>query len=258
MSNRFENKVIFGHPAPAAGMGRAAAERLGAEGATVVLAARDKDRGEEIAGRIRNNGGKALFVSTDVTVEEEVAAVVEAATSTFGRLDGAFNNAGGGVTLRVGAFDGELVLGLDRCPQPHQRVLQHEGRGSGHPRFRWRVDRQQRLSRWSCRTRVDARVHGSQARCDRADPLDRAALFTPRSEGCNALVTGVINTPLTDELRESDPAFSDALLQKIPIERLGQEDEVGAFAAFLLSDEAAYLTGGALAIDGGITAGMLA
>ncbi|WP_217146061.1 SDR family NAD(P)-dependent oxidoreductase, partial [Streptomyces sp. AC627_RSS907] len=73
----------------------AVAERIASEGASVVLAARRKDVGDEVVAGIRANGGNALFVPTDVTVESDMAHLVETAVREFGRLDGAFNNAGG-------------------------------------------------------------------------------------------------------------------------------------------------------------------
>jgi NAD(P)-dependent dehydrogenase (short-subunit alcohol dehydrogenase family) len=67
---------------------------VAAEGGAVVLGARGKDAGEQVAADIRAAGGRALFVPTDVCVEEEVARLTQAALTEYGRLDGAFNNAG--------------------------------------------------------------------------------------------------------------------------------------------------------------------
>lgn len=100
MSGRLEAKVLV-VTGGTQGMGLAFAQRAATEGASVVIGARDKDRGEEVAAQIRNAGGNALFVPTDVTVEEEMARLVDSAVSEFGRLDGAFNNAGGGPMASV-------------------------------------------------------------------------------------------------------------------------------------------------------------
>jgi NAD(P)-dependent dehydrogenase (short-subunit alcohol dehydrogenase family) len=77
------------------GIGRAVAGRMVAEGAAVVIGGRRKDVGERAAAELRESGGRALFVATDVTVEADVARLVQTAVTEFGRLDGAFNNAGG-------------------------------------------------------------------------------------------------------------------------------------------------------------------
>jgi NAD(P)-dependent dehydrogenase (short-subunit alcohol dehydrogenase family) len=71
------------------------AVRLAAEGAAVVIGARREGLGEQAAARIRAAGGRALFVTADVTAEAQVANFVQTAMNEFGRLDGAFNNAGG-------------------------------------------------------------------------------------------------------------------------------------------------------------------
>jgi NAD(P)-dependent dehydrogenase (short-subunit alcohol dehydrogenase family) len=98
MTGRLESKVII-VTGGSAGMGRALALRAAAEGAKVVVAARDKKRGEAVVQEIETAGGEALFVSTDVTVEEDLATLVDTTTRQFGRLDGAFDNAGGGDTM---------------------------------------------------------------------------------------------------------------------------------------------------------------
>ena len=90
---RFQDKVIIVTGA-SSGLGAATALRLAAEGAKVVVAARRRDRGEDVLGKIRADGGDGLFVQTDVTRTADVKALVAAAVDHFGGLDGAFNNAG--------------------------------------------------------------------------------------------------------------------------------------------------------------------
>ena len=76
------------------GIGRATAIAFGKAGASVVIANRNVEKGEEVAQFIRSNGGKAIFVKTDVTQSEDVEALVNLTVKEFGRLDIAFNNAG--------------------------------------------------------------------------------------------------------------------------------------------------------------------
>ena len=88
-----ENKVIIVTGATS-GIGAATAVEAARQGAKVVVAGRRADKGEELVGHIRANGGHALFVRTDVTQEAEVEALVARTVREYGRLDGAFNNAG--------------------------------------------------------------------------------------------------------------------------------------------------------------------
>lgn len=93
MSARFESKVVL-VTGGSSGMGEAFAERAAEEGGRVVIAGRRTEAGEAVAARIRDKGHQAHFVRTDVTVESEVSALVEATVEKFGGLHAAFNNAG--------------------------------------------------------------------------------------------------------------------------------------------------------------------
>lgn len=93
MSNNIERKVIVITGA-SSGLGEAAARRLSREGAAVVLAARRSERITTLAEELHTEGGKALAVATDVTIAAQVKALVEAAVTTFGRIDVMINNAG--------------------------------------------------------------------------------------------------------------------------------------------------------------------
>ena len=89
----FEGRVVL-VTGGASGLGEAAAGQLAARGGQVLVADLDADRGQTVVDRIRADGGQAAFQPTDVTREADVAAAVGAAVDTFGRLDGAINNAG--------------------------------------------------------------------------------------------------------------------------------------------------------------------
>jgi NAD(P)-dependent dehydrogenase (short-subunit alcohol dehydrogenase family) len=193
------------------GIGRAVAERVAAEGAAVVIGARRAEVGREAAAGIRAGGGRALFVATDVTVEADVAELARAAVREFGRLDGAFNNAGGGAIVNNASQAG--VVGV---PGMAAYV---------------------------------AAKHGVVG-------LTRAAALECADRGVrvNALVTGNVDTPLFRRLLEA-PADGELDVDGMnPTGRLARPEEVAAFVAFLLGDESAFITGAALAIDGGFTA----
>jgi NAD(P)-dependent dehydrogenase (short-subunit alcohol dehydrogenase family) len=252
MTGRFSSKVII-VTGGTAGMGRAAAERVAAEGGTVVLAARNKLQGEAVVAGIEADGGTALFVPTDMTVDDEVAALVAATVDTFGRLDGAFNNAGGGDTISsvrtmtTSFWNATIDLNLNSL----YYSLRHEipailasGGGSivnnasaggvvGNPSMHAYI----------------AAKHGVVG-------LTRSVALETSKEGVrvNALVTGVIDTPLYRDTVAADPDLGAHLTSLIPSGHVGSAQDVAALTAFLLSDEAPFITGAALAIDGGITA----
>jgi NAD(P)-dependent dehydrogenase (short-subunit alcohol dehydrogenase family) len=94
MSGRLASKVVV-VTGGGTGIGRAVASRVVSEGAAGVIGGRRADMGEEAADGLRRAGGRARFVATGVTVEADVERLVKAAMAEFGKLDGAFNNAGG-------------------------------------------------------------------------------------------------------------------------------------------------------------------
>ncbi|TCO65112.1 SDR family NAD(P)-dependent oxidoreductase [Actinocrispum wychmicini] len=252
MSSRFESKVIVVTGATS-GMGQAVAERVAAEGASVVLAGRRKDEGEQVAADIRANGGQALFVPTDVTVESDVENLVRTAVTEFGRLDGAFNNAGG-----MNSFG--PVQDLDEAG--------------------WRADLDVNLSSvfYGLKYQVPAiAAAGGGAILNNASNLGvvgfesvapyvaakhgvvgitRATALETAAQGIriNALVTGGVDTPLARATMLATDEGRAMVAGLHPVGRVAQPEEIAAFAAFLLSDEASFVTGAALAIDGGFTA----
>ncbi|MFJ8803052.1 SDR family NAD(P)-dependent oxidoreductase [Streptomyces sp. NPDC102487] len=253
MSNRLDSKVII-VTGGTSGMGAALARRAASEGATVVIGARDKDRGEATAAEIRNDGGRSLFVATDVTVEESVANLVDVTVREFGGLHGAFNNAGGGNSQgAIRDIDADFwhqVVALNLTSVFYS--LKYEipaivasGGGSivnnasvvgvvGDP----------------AAAAYAAAKHGVVG-LTRSTALDAAK----ERVRVNALVTGLVNTPLWHNFSESNPEAAGALLKQQPTGRAAEESEIAAFATFLLSDESPFITGAALAIDGALTSG---
>jgi NAD(P)-dependent dehydrogenase (short-subunit alcohol dehydrogenase family) len=235
------------------GIGRAVAERAASEGAAVVIGGRRAELGENLAERIRAAGGRALFVAADVTVEGDAAKLVHTAVEEFGRLDGAFNNAGG-----VNSTGG---IG---------QVEEAE----------WRADLEQNLTSvfYGLKHQVPAILAGGDgAIVNNASlagvtgvpglapyaaakhgvvGLTRAVALECADRGVrvNALVTGNVDTPLYRRLLGA-PAEGDVELDAPnPSGRVAAPEEIAAFVVFLLSDDAAFITGAALAVDGGSTA----
>ncbi|MEO3811087.1 SDR family oxidoreductase [Sphaerisporangium sp. B11E5] len=234
------------------GMGRAFAVLAAAQGAKVVIGARDKTRGDEVVREITATGGTALFVPTDVTVEEQVAALVGTAVEEFGRLDGAFNNAGGGNALgRVRDADEafwrttiDLNLTSVFFSMKHEiPAIAASGGGAI-------VNNASTVG-----VAGDPSVAIYSAAKHGVIGLTRSAALDVAREGIriNALVTGLVDTPLWRQAAQ-DPQVEKHMMDRQPLGRAGREDEVAAFAAFLLGDGATYITGAALPVDGGRTA----
>jgi NAD(P)-dependent dehydrogenase (short-subunit alcohol dehydrogenase family) len=251
---RLDGKVVMVTGATR-GIGLAAAERLGAEGAHLVLTARGEDDGRDVEARLREGGVDAVFVAADMIKEGGPVAVVETALARYGRLDGAFNNVGGvaapGGPTEIDAAGWMAELGLNLtsvfyCLRAQVPALLAAGGGA--------VVNNASIAGVSGIGGLTAYVaakHGVVG-------LTRAAALAHARDGIrvNALVTGNVDTPLYRQLLGVGPDVDRAALSAPnPAGRVAGPDEIAAFVAFLLSDDARFVTGATLPIDGGATVG---
>ncbi len=232
------------------GLGQAAARLLAERGALVVVADVNTDGGAETVTQCEQAGSEAVFVRTDVTSEDDVAAAVAAAVDRWGRLDCAINNAGTtGPTKPTADYTLDewnavvalnltgVFLGLKH--EIPQMVAQGGGAivntssGAGLMGF--------------------AGLPGYVATKHAVLGLTKAAALEYIKAGVrvNAVCPGSTRTPMLEGWMAGDPAIEKAMAASAPIGRLAQPEEIAEAMVWLLSDAASFMVGHALAVDGG-------
>lgn len=242
---RLENKVAIITGAAGA-IGRATAIRFAKEGAQIVVADIGEEAGEETANIIKENGGEAIFVQTDVTNPEHVENMVNLAVEQYGKLDILFNNAG--VTIEEQKIP-------DVTLEEWQKVLDINITGV-FLGMKYAIPKMESGSA-IVNTASVAGIKGQKllsaytASKSGVIALTKAASteFGRQNIRVNAVAPGVIDTDMIENWRNSSkwPVLSKANALK----RIGKPEEIANAVLFLASDEASFITGETLIVDGG-------
>lgn len=232
------------------GIGRATALRLAAEGASVACADLAADRALETAKMIEAAGGQALALDVNVTDEHACPRMVEETLARFPRLTTLVNSAG----VRGERFDAAPP------PPEWRRVLDANLTGTY---FASRACAAALAASGAGAITNLASIYGlvggslspayAASKGGVVNLTRQMALQWAPAVRVNCVCPGVIETPMTAPLL-ADPAWRDAMLAKHPLKRLGRPEEIAAAILYLSSDEAAFVTGVALPVDGGYTA----
>lgn len=237
----------------ASGIGRAAALFCADYGSKVTIADLNKVEGERVVEEIRSAGGDAQFIETDVTSEEANRAMVDAAVNRFGKLDGACNAAGiqscSKLAHEMDASEWDRCHNLNvralffSCKYEIQAMLKNGG-GS--------------IVNISSSGALAAFPRGSDYIAAKAAVLGfvrgLATDYATKGIRVNAVLPGGTLTPMLAQAMETDPGLEPAIAALHPMNRFGQPGEIGAAVGWLLSDDASFVTGVSLPVDGGHTA----
>jgi 3-oxoacyl-[acyl-carrier protein] reductase len=232
------------------GIGRACALRLAKSGATVAVAARNQEKLDEVVREIIASGGQAAAFALDVAEEEQIKAVIKTVIAQFGKIDILVNNAGitrDQLVMRMKRADWDAVLQTNLtsaylCTQ--------------------QVTSSMLKQRWGRIINI-ASVFGQMGQAGQANyAASKAGLIgltmaiarelASRSITCNAVAPGFIETAMTDVLSSE---FKEGALKMIPLGRTGTPEEVAHAVTFLASEEAGYITGHVLNVNGGLLMG---
>lgn len=228
------------------GIGTASAKLFASEGAKVVVVGRNEERGNNVVKEIKDDGGEAFFVKVDMNNRDDMDALFEKTIDKYGKIDILFNNAGMAISgpledFKYEDFDNVIHTNLTAPFQMSKKAMPHILKTKGtilntasisgvvtHSNgYAYNPSKTALISL----TKVLAKDHAAQG------------------VRVNAIAPGMTVTPILDSVNEEQMEY---LNNSIPMGRLAQPEDIANAALFLVSDDAAYITGEVLLVDGGV------
>ncbi len=252
MAGQLQDKVVL-VTGGGSGIGRATSLLIAKAGAKVMIADYVPESAERTVKMIKDSGGTANCVATDVSVPKQVEAMVAKTVETYGRLDCAFNNAGiehkivDTVTVTEDVFDRVIAINLKgvwlcmraEIPQMLKQgggTIVNTASGAG-------------LVGVEGLSAYNASKHGVVGLTKTA-----ALEYAQKNIRVNCVCPGLINTPMVARMIDSGGMDEQVFVAAEPVGRMGQPEEIGAGVLWLLSDAASFVTGHSMSIDGGYVA----
>lgn len=229
------------------GIGEGICRAYGENGAKVVIAGRNAERGDKIAADINAAGGEATFIKTDVTIEEDIIALVDKTIKKYGKLDIMVNNAGINISGEILGFSSEMwdkvmssntkavFLGI-KYSMPH--LIKTKG---------------SLITVSSMASVMPRRLHSAySASKAAATALTKVAALEFASHGvrCNIICPGAVDTPI---LSGTPREVVNKSVASIPLGRIGQPEDIAGLAVYLGADISNWVTGNCIVPDGGMT-----
>lgn len=249
---RMEDKVAL-VTGGSSGIGLATAVAFAREEASVVIADVQVEAGNRASDEIKQAGGQAIFVETDVSKPQQVKDLIYKTVETFGRLDYACNNAG---------IEGETALTADCSEANWDRVININLKGVWLS-MKYEIPQMLKQGKGAIVNMASVAglvgFAGLPAYCASKGGIIQltktAALeYAPSGIRINAVCPGAIQTPMIDRLESVRPELRGAFKQMHPIGRIGLPEEVAEAVIWLCSDASSFVTGYPLAVDGGLVA----
>jgi NAD(P)-dependent dehydrogenase (short-subunit alcohol dehydrogenase family) len=251
MTKTFENKVAL-ITGGSSGIGKAAALTFARQGATIAIVDLADQAGWQVVEEIRQAGGKAYFIKTDVSQVAQVHTMIEEVISRFGRVDSCINSAGiDGEQARTDQYDGKMfdkvmeinVKGVWLCMQAQlPYLIQTKGTLVN-------IASVAGLKGFPGHCAYSASKHAVIGLTKTA-----AIEYVRHGIRINAVCPGFTQTPMVEKALQEDKSYAEKILKSVPMRRLATAQEIADMVVFLCSEQASFITGQAIAIDGGITA----